>query len=160
MTQRVVFPQDTNRAPLEFSLIHPVNERFEVGIEYDYKEDQFHPAAVYRIIDATESSPAVMVGTSSAWPSGDVDGNALTLTLANMIGDDLNFSVGAAYILENEDWRSPASLSYRIKEGLSTSLMYDGDGLHPLVTIDRVGASIQLILLGGEDPAIAVSFFE
>jgi hypothetical protein len=38
--------------------------------------------------------------------------------------------------------------------------MYDGDNLHPLMAIDRKGASFQLILLGGEDPAIAVSLFE
>ena len=155
-----MFPQDTNRAPLEYSLLHVVNERFEVGIEYDYKEDQFHPAAVYRIVEATESTPAVMIGTSSAWPSGEVDGNALSITLSDMLGDDMNFSLGAAYILETEDWRSPASLSYRIGEGLSTSLMYDGDGLHPIMTIDRVGASIQLILFNGEDPGIAVSLFQ
>ena len=155
-----MFPQDTNRAPLEYSLLHVVNERFEVGIEYDYKEDQFHPAAVYRIVEATESTPAVMIGTSSAWPSGEVDGNALSITLSDMLGDDMNFSIGAAYILETEDWRSPASLSYRIREGLSTSLMYDGDGLHPIMTIDRVGASIQLILFNGEDPGIAVSLFQ
>ena len=141
-------------------MIRPVNERFQVGIEYDYMEDQLHPVMVYRVIDATENSPAIMVGTSSAWPSGDVDGNALTLTAASMVGEDMSVTIGAAYILENEDWRTPASLSYRIREGLSASVMYDGDNLHPLMTIDRVGASIQLILLGGEDPAIAVSLFE
>ena len=141
-------------------MIRPVNEKFQAGIEYDYVEDQLHPVAVYRLIDATDETPAVMIGTSSAWPSGDVDGNALTLTAATMVGEDMNITFGAAYILENEDWRSPASISHRIRDGLSWSLMYDGENLHPLMTIDRVGASIQLILLGGEDPAIAVSLFE
>jgi hypothetical protein len=156
----VVFPQDTNRSPLEYSLIRSINERFQAGIEYDYKEDQLHPVMVYRVIDATESSPAIMLGTSSAWPSGDVDGNAVMLTAASMVGEDMSLTFGAAYILENEDWRTPASISYRIREGLSASVMYDGDNLHPLMAIDRMGASFQLILLGGEDPAIAVSLFE
>ena len=156
----MVFPQDTNRSPLEYSLVHPVNDRLQLGVEYDYGEDKLHPVAVYRVIDATENTPAVMLGTSSAWPSGDVDGNALTVTAANMIGADTSVTFGAAYILDTEEWRTPASISHRIREGLSWSVMYDGDNLHPLMTIDRVGASIQLILLGGEDPAIAVSLFE
>ena len=101
-----------------------------------------------------------MIGTSSAWPSGDVDGNALTITAASMIGMDTSVTFGAAYIPDAEEWRSPASVSYRIKDGLSATVMYDGENLHPIMTIDRVGASIQLILLGGEDPAIAVSLFE
>jgi len=50
LTQRVVFPQDTNRAPLEYSLFHVLNESLQVGIEYDYAEDQFHPAAAYRLL--------------------------------------------------------------------------------------------------------------
>jgi hypothetical protein len=156
----VVFPQDTNRSPLEYSLVHPVNDRLQLGIEYDYGEDTVHPVAVYRLINATENTPAVMLGTSSAWPSGDVDGNALTVTAASMIGADTSVTFGAAYILDTEEWRTPASISHRIREGLSWSVMYDGENLHPLMTIDRVGASIQLILLGGEDPAIAVSLFE
>ena len=156
----MVFPPDTNRSPLEYSLVRPVNDRLQLGVEYDYGEDKMHPVAVYRVIDATEDTPAVMIGTSSAWPSGDVDGNALTVTAASMVGEDLSVTFGAAYIIDTEDWRSPASFSYRIRDGLSVSVMYDGDILHPLMTIDRVGASIQLILLGGEDPAIAVSLFE
>ena len=145
---------------MEYSLVRPVNERLQLGIEYNYGEDKLHPVAVYRVIDATANTPAVMLGTSSAWPSGDVDGNALTLTAASLLGEDTSVTFGAAYILESEDWRSPASISYRIRDGLSVSVMYDGDTLHPLMTIDRLGASIQLILLGGEDPAIAVSLFE
>ena len=63
-------------------------------------------------------------------------------------------------ILETEEWRYPGSISYQIKEGLSTTLMYDGDNLHQILTVDRSGASFQFILLGGEDPAIAVSLFQ
>ena len=141
-------------------MVRPVNDRLQLGVEYDYGEDKFHPVAVYRVIDATGSTPAIMIGTSSAWPSGDVDGNALTITAASMIGMDTSVTFGAAYIPDAEEWRSPASVSYRIKDGLSATVMYDGENLHPIMTIDRVGASIQLILLGGEDPAIAVSLFE
>ena len=137
-----------------------MNERLQVGIEYDYAEDDFPPAATYRLLDAADSTPAVILGTSSAWPSGEVDGNALMLTLANMIGDDVSYAVGTAYTIESEEWLYPASLSMRLKEGLSTSLMYDGANFHPIMTIDREGASIQLILFNGEDPGIAVSFFQ
>jgi len=131
-----------------------------MGVEYDYMEDQVHPVVIYRVIEATEGRPAIMLGTSSAWPSGEVDGNAFTLTASQMLRDDLNFSLGVAQILETEEWRYPGSISYQIKEGLSTTLMYDGDNLHPLLTVDREGASFQFILLGGRDPAVAVSLFQ
>ena len=141
-------------------MVRPVSERLQLGIEYNYEEDALSPVAVWRIVDASENTPAVMLGTSSAWPSGEVDGNALTITLASMIGKDTSVTLGAAYIPDNEEWRSPASLSRRLTDSLSVSLMYDGDTLHPLLIMDRQGASISFILLGGEDPAIAVSLFE
>ena len=131
-----------------------------MGVEYDYMEGQVHPVVIYRALEATEGRPAIILGTSSAWPSGEVDGNAATLTASQMLSDDLNFSLGVAQILETEEWRYPGSISYQIKEGLSTTLMYDGDNLHPILTVDRSGASFQFILLGGEDPAIAVSLFQ
>lgn len=141
-------------------MVRPVSERLQLGIEYNYGEDALSPVAVWRIVDATESTPAVMLGTSSAWPSGEVDGNAVTVTLASMIGDDTSVTLGAAYIPENEEWKSPASLSRRLTDSLSVSIMYDGDTLHPLLIMDRSGASFSFILLGGEDPAISVSLFE
>jgi hypothetical protein len=156
----VVFPQDTNRAPLEYSLVHPVSERLQLGIEYNYSEENISPIAMYRLIDATEDTPAVMLGTSSAWPSSEVDGNAYTVTLAKMLDEDTSATLGAAYIPDNDDWRMPASLSRRLTETLSASVMYDGDTLHPLLILDQAGASISFILLGGEDPAISVSLFQ
>ena len=156
----MVFPQDTNRAPLEYSLVHLVNERLQLGVEYNYSEDNFSPVAMYRLIDATEKTPAVMIGTSSAWPSSQVDGNAYTVTLAKMLDENTSATLAAAYIPDNEDWLMPASLSRRLTDNLSMSVMYDGDDLHPLLILDREHASVSFILLGGEDPAISVSLFQ
>mgnify|MGYP001235841238 CR=1 FL=1 len=153
-------PQDTNRAPLEYSLFHVVNESLQVGIEYDYAEDQFHPAAAYRLLEATDSTPAVILGTSSAWPSGEVDGSAFMLNVADMISEDISLAVGTAYVHESEEWLYTANLAMRLKEGLSASFMYDGANVHPVMTLDREGTSIQFILFNGEDPGIAVSFFQ
>ena len=140
--------------------MHPVNERLQLGIEYNYSEEEISPIAVYRLIDATEDTPAVMLGTSSAWPSSEVEGNAYTVTLAKMLNEDTSATLGAAYISDNHDWRMPASLSRRLTDSLSMSVMYDGDDLHPLLILDREGASISFILLGGEDPALSVSLFQ
>ena len=77
-----------------------------------------------------------------------------------MLNEDTSATLGAAYIPDNHDWRMPASISRRLTENLSASVMYDGDDLHPLLILDRERASISFILLGGEDPALSVSLFQ
>ena len=137
-----------------------MNDRLQVGIEYDYEENNLLPLLTYRWLEATEDTPAVILGTNSAWPSSEVDGNTVMVTLAQMLGQDTSATVGAAYFLEDYTWRVPASLSHRLKDNLSFSVSYDGDNLNPMLILDRKGASISLILLGGEDPAISVSLFQ
>ena len=137
-----------------------MNEDLQLGVEYNYAEDSILPIVMYRLIDATESTPAVMIGTNSAWPSSEVDGNAVSMTLAMMLDADTSATLGASYMLENYEWRTPASLSRRLTDNLSMSVMYDGDDLHPLLILDREHASVSFILLGGEDPAISVSLFQ
>ena len=131
-----------------------------MGIEYNYGEGSILPIAMYRLINATESTPAVMIGTNSAWPSSEVDGNAASLTLAMMLNADTSATLGASYMLESYEWRTPASLSRRLTDSLSASVMFDGEDLHPLLILDREHASFSFILLGGEDPTISVSLFQ
>ena len=82
------------------------------------------------------------------------------LNVAGMIGENMSLAVGTAYALESEEWLYTANLAVRLKEGLSASFMYDGANVHPIMTLDGEGASIQLILFNGEEPGIAVSFFQ
>ena len=72
-----------------------MNDRLQVGIEYDYEENNLLPLLTYRWLEATEDTPAVILGTNSAWPSSEVDGNAVMVTLAQMLGQDTSATVGA-----------------------------------------------------------------
>jgi len=126
---------------------------FEVGVD----SEEYYPVMNYRILDATEEHPALVIGTSSAWPSDEVDGNAVTLTAAQMLGPRLSGSLGLAHILDNSEWRIPASLRYGIRPNLEGTIMYDGRQLHPLLTWRRDKFSFSFILLGAEDPTLSVS---
>ena len=137
-----------------------MSEDLQLGIEYNYAESSVLPIVMYRLIEATQGTPALMVGTNSAWPSSEVDGNAVSMTLAMMLNADTSATLGTSYMLENYEWRTPASLSRRLTDNLSLSVMYDGDDIHPLLILDGEHASISFILLGGEDPTISVSLFQ
>ena len=67
---RNVLVEETNREKLEFSLVHRVSEDLQAGIEYGADSNELYPMINYRLVSATDDTPAIIVGTSSAWPSG------------------------------------------------------------------------------------------
>lgn len=156
-TARTILVEDTNREPLEFSLVHRLRDDLQVGIEAAIDAEKFYPMANYRILEATDDQPALVLGTSSAWPSDDVGGNAVTLTAAQMLGPRVSGSLSLSYMLENSKWRVPASLHYGIRPNLDGTLMYDGQHLHPLLTWRSDNLSFSFILLNVSDPALSVS---
>ena len=128
-----------------------------MGLEVGVDSDDYYPMMNYRILDATEEHPALVIGTSSAWPSDEVDGNAVTLTAAQMLGPRLSGSLTLAHILDDSKLRMPASLRYGIRPNLEGTLMFDGTQLHPLLTWRRDNFSFSFIMLGAEDPTLSVS---
>ena len=156
-TTRTILTEDTNREPLEMSLVHRLREDLQVGIEVGVDSNEYYPVVNYRILDATEDHPAVVLGTSSAWPSDEVDGNAFSVTAAQVLGPRLSGSLSLAYIADNSEWQIPASIRYGIAPDLEATLIYDGDDLHPLVTWRSNQFSFSFIMLGAEDPTLSVS---
>ena len=154
---RSILEEETNREPLEFSILHRVQDNLHVGIEVGVDSEELYPVANYRILDATEEHPALVIGTSSAWPSSEVDGNALTLTAAQMLGSQFSGSIGLAYILDNSDWKVPGSVRYGLGGGYVATMIYDGDAVHPLITWRNDAFSFSFIMLGAEDPTISVT---
>lgn len=156
-TTRTILTEDTNREPLEVSLTHRLREDLQVGIEVAVDSEDFHPLVNYRLLEATEEHPALVLGTSSAWPSGEVDGNAFTLTAAQVLGDRTSGSLSLAYIPDNSKWLLPASVRYAIAQDFDATLIYDGDDIHPLVTWRSNQMSFTFIMMGLEDPTLSVS---
>lgn len=157
LTTRVVLV-DTDRAPLEFSLAHRLRDDLQVGIEYNVEEEAIFPLINWRVMDATKDHPALVVGVGSAWPSNEVDGSALFITAAQNIAKGLSLSASLSYGIEDHRVRAPGSLRYVLGETLSTTLFYDGDNLHPLLTYRTASTSYSLIFLGARDPAISISW--
>ncbi|MDP6539778.1 MAG: hypothetical protein QF903_07785 [Planctomycetota bacterium] len=149
---------DSDRSPVEFSLTHRLRDDLQIGIEYDAEEGQLFPLVNWRLVDAEGARPALALGVSSAWPSREVDGSALFVTAARHLGEGLSASVSLSWGLEDERLRVPASLSYSLGDSASAMVLYDGDNAHPMLTFRGGSLSTSLILMGGTDPTISLSW--
>ncbi|MDE0960582.1 MAG: hypothetical protein OSB09_07355 [Planctomycetota bacterium] len=100
-TTRTLLVEDTNREPLEIRLVHRLTPDLQVGLEVEVgvDSDEYYPVLNYRIFNATEEHPALVIGTSSAGPSDEVDGNAVTLTAAQMLGPRISGTLTRDHIL-------------------------------------------------------------
>ena len=154
---RNILADETNREKLEFSLVTRVNEDFQLGVEYAADSNELFPMANYRLTEATDNLPALILGTSSAWPSGEVDGNAFFLSAATLINDRSSGSVSISYTPDNNSWDIPASYRYVLSDNFDASLIWDGNDLHPLVTWRGNRLNMSLILLGGEDLTVSTT---
>ena len=154
---RNVLADDSNREKLELSLSHRVNPDLQIGLEYGADSDEYFPMFNYRLLEAEEGRPAVILGTSSAWPSGEVDGNAFFISAANMLTPRSSGSISLSYTPDDDSWKVPASYRYVLSQDFDASLIWDGDTLHPLVTWRGGRINLSFILLGGEDPTISTT---
>ena len=98
------------------------------------------------------------VGISSTWPLDNDGGGMLFVTAAQRLGARISGSASLSFRLTDDKFRTPASMTYTLTDKLSTTLFYDGENLHPLLTFDRAPASLSLILLRGEAPAISLAW--
>ena len=158
LTTRWVIDNNSPRASLEFSLTRMILPNLSAGIEFMPESDRYSPVVNWRFIEASGWRPAVTVGTSSAWPSSKVSGNAYILSIGNSIAKGLSAYVAASYAPSGDLWQIPAGLNYRINKDWSSHLMYDGDKLHPIITYSYGDIRTSFILLDSKSPTLAVSF--
>ncbi len=154
---RNILAEETNREKLEFSLTHRVSQNLQIGLEHGADSNEYFPLINYRLREAKDGLPAFIVGTSSAWPSGEVDGNAFFLSAASLLNSRTSGSVSISYTPDDGSWKIPGSLQYALSETVDGSLIWDGDNLHPLVTWYGGKINLSFILLGGEDPTISTT---
>ena len=120
---RNIIVEETNREKLEFSLTHKISPDLQIGLEYGADSDDYFPLVNYRLREAKDGLPTFIVGTSSAWPSGEVDGNAFFLSAASLLNPRASGSVSISYTPDDGSWKIPGSLQYALSENIDGSLI-------------------------------------
>ena len=158
LTSRWVIDNNSPRSALEFSYTRQILPTLNVGVEYKPASERYSPVANWRFLEADGWQPAMAIGTSSAWPSSEISGNAHSLTIANSLGAGISAYVAASYAPDSDSWYMPFGLNYRISDKWSTRAMYDGNNYHPIVTYDSGDLRTSFILLDSKSPTLSVSF--
>ena len=165
-TTRIV-SGNTERAPLEFSLVYLFRSNFRAGIEYmpshGEKNARWVPLANWRLVEADGKRPAVALGMSSAWPSSRVKGEAYSLTLAQAWGQNWSGYASVSFAPKAErsadKWYQPLGLSYRWSKHWQSRLMWDGNKMHPAVSyVSNSDWSASVFLLDGKNPTLSVTY--
>ena len=154
---RNILAEDTNRENLGFSLTNLLTPKLQVGLEYGADSDEWFPQINYRLRNAENGWPAIILGTSSAWPSGEVDGSAFWISAAKLLNPRSSGSMSISYTPDDDSWKTPGSFNYVLSKTMEGSLIWDGENLHPLVTWRGGRINLSFILLGGEDATISTT---
>lgn len=137
-----------DRARSRFTLTYEVTQAFRAGIEWNPLDDDLGVLANWRVLDETDTRPAVILGTSSA-RIGSTHGRALYATASKDLEPALDLPlssyVGLSYDGFDDEVNPVAGVSVRWHERVSTTHMYDGENVHHLGTVqvlDRLTAGL------------------
>lgn len=122
-----------DRARQRWTLTYAVNERLSLGVEWNPLDDDVGPLANYRVLDETETRPALILGTSSdriGTPSGRAYYATLSKDVERWTGLPVAPYVGTAFGEFDDDWELIAGLRIRLGDRLSTTSTWDGENLH------------------------------
>lgn len=115
---------------------YAVSDKLALGLEYNPEADDLGLLANWRVLDETETRPALILGTSSD-RIGTRDGRAYFATLSKnvegLIGLPLSPYVGAAFGEADDEWELIGGTQVRWAEGWSSSHLYDGRNLHHVI---------------------------
>lgn len=127
-------PED--RPKIRSTLMYRLDEKFQLGIEYNPLVEEVGPLANWRILDEEEDRPALMVGTSSdriGTPYGRAYYLSLSKSLEPYIDLPISPYVGTSYGTFRDDLTFIGGLNIRYGAGFSSMHMYDGRAVHHLL---------------------------
>ena len=139
-----------SRASFRTTLTYAFTPEIRAGLEWNPAADDLGVIANWRLVDETDTRPAVIVGTSSDRIGTD-DGRAYYGTLSKSLDDawgvPISPYVGLSWGGSDHVWRGIGGLNVRWSESWTTSHLWDGVNLHHL--LDRrleSGHSVGLLL--------------
>jgi len=135
--------------------------RLSLGVEHNPRSSDTNPLANWVAVTETTRRPAVIFGTSSD-RIGTPDGQAYFVTvskdLGSVIGWPLAPYVGASHGTFDDRTRAIGGLRARFGRGWSSTVIYDGEEVHPTVDFRFAGRHVLTAMwVATEDFGLAYS---
>jgi hypothetical protein len=129
-------PHIVSRAKWRNTLTYQVNERLSIGVEYNPLAGKISPLANFVAVKETEKRPALMFGTSSdriGTPSGQSFYATVSKSLERETALPIAPYIGVAYGSYEKKTRVIGGLNIYFPKGFSSTILYDGVKVHPLL---------------------------
>ncbi len=153
-------PNILNRAKWRNTLTYQLTPRFSVGIEYNPLAGKVSPLANFVAVTETEKRPAIILGTSSdriGTPSGQSFYATVSKSLERETGLPIAPYVGVTYGTYEKRTRVIGGLNVYFTNSFSSTILFDGVKVHPLVNYTYKRHQFGFMLVEGKKPGLTYS---
>ena len=148
------------RARWRNTLTYRIHPRLTAGIEYNPLAGKVSPLANIVALTETEKRPALILGTSSdriGTPSGQSFYATLSKSLERETGLPVAPYFGLAYGTYEDRLRPIGGINIYFRGGWSSTVLFDGVRVHPLLNYTHGRHQFGLILERGRNPGVSYS---
>ena len=155
-----VIANQIDRATWRNTLTYRIHPRLTAGIEYNPLAKKVSPLANFVALTETHQRAALIFGTSSdriGTPSGQSFYATLSKSLKHHTGLPIAPYVGVAYGTYEDRARVIGGLNITFNERWSSTMLFDGVRVHPLLNYTSGRHQFGLILERGRNPGVSYS---
>ena len=155
-----VIANQIDRATWRNTLTYRIHPRLTAGIEYNPLAKKASPLANLVAITETHSRPALILGTSSD-RIGTLSGQSFYATLSKSLKHHTGLPVapyvGVAYGTFEDRARVIGGLNITFTERFSSTILFDGVRVHPLLSYTHGRHQFGVIFERGRNPGASYS---
>jgi hypothetical protein len=155
-----VIANQIDRAKWRNTLTHRFHPRVTAGIEYNPLAKKVSPIANVVAITETHRRPALILGTSSdriGTPSGQSFYATFSKSLKHQTGLPVAPYIGVAYGTYEDRARIIGGLNITMSDRWSSTILFDGVRIHPLLNYTYGRHQFGMILERGRNPGASYS---
>jgi hypothetical protein len=149
-----------DRAKWRNTITYRFHPRFTAGVEYNPLAKKVSPIANVVVMTEMHKRPALILGTSSdriGTPSGQSFYATVSKSLKHQTGLPFAPYVGVAYGTYEDRARIIGGLNITIDEHWSSTVLFDGVRVHPLLNYTRGRHQFGVIFERGRNPGASYS---
>ena len=155
-----VISNQIDRAKWRNTLTYRFHPRLTAGVEYNPLAQKVSPIANFVAMTETHQRPALILGTSSdriGTPSGQSFYATFSKSLKHWTSLPIAPYAGVAYGTHEDRARIIGGLNITVNEHWSSTILFDGVRVHPLLNYTRGRHQLGVIFERGRNPGLSYS---